>query len=301
MCDKVDSFCYICALYTAKSHAIQISSSDKVKFRECFGRTMVLSEFVPKVICSSCQRNLYREKFSFSFKNPATWKHEQHIDTDCYFCSTNIARKRHSDRFSLNYPTTSLSLVSPNDEEMEAVEDMDEDLVVHEGDENMDCDDMEKEQDTETDTETDSDYEEDTDDSDYEPEMQDTEEEETSEPKLSDKQLRDMTKMLALSKEKDEMMVAFLKKAGVCEKEVKSYKARKRSHEYRQYFTTEEDFTYCKDIETMFETQFKMRHKPEEWRLFIDGSVTSLKVRTPFFFIFRYHLSFFSSVFFKDL
>lgn len=80
----------------------------------------------------------------------------------------------------------------------------------------MDCDDLETETQQDTDTETDSHYEEDTDDSDFEPEIQDTNE--TSEPKLSEKQLRDLTKMLALSKENDELMVAYLKKAGICKK-----------------------------------------------------------------------------------
>ena len=51
---------------------------------------------------------------------------------------------------------------------------------------------------------------------------------------------------------------------------------RNRNQEFEQFFKTVGYFTYCKDIDGMMNAMH-MRHSPEQWRLFIDASKTSLK------------------------
>jgi len=49
-----------------------------------------------------------------------------------------------------------------------------------------------------------------------------------------------------------------------------------RNQEFEQFFKTVGYFTYCKDIDGLMDTMH-MRHRPEQWRLFIDASKTGLK------------------------
>jgi len=51
---------------------------------------------------------------------------------------------------------------------------------------------------------------------------------------------------------------------------------RTRNQEFKQFFKTMGYFTYCKDIDGLIDAMH-MRHSPEQWRLFIDASKTSLK------------------------
>jgi hypothetical protein len=47
---------------------------------------------------------------------------------------------------------------------------------------------------------------------------------------------------------------------------------RTQNHEFEQFFKTLGYFTYCKDIDGLMDAM----HSPEQWRLFIDASKTSL-------------------------
>jgi len=51
---------------------------------------------------------------------------------------------------------------------------------------------------------------------------------------------------------------------------------RTRNQEFEQLFKTVGCFTYCKDIDGLMDAMH-VRHRPEQWRLFIDISKTSLK------------------------
>ena len=51
---------------------------------------------------------------------------------------------------------------------------------------------------------------------------------------------------------------------------------RTRNQELEQFLKTVGYFTYCKDIDGLIDAM-RMRHSPEQWRLFIDASKASLK------------------------
>jgi len=57
---------------------------------------------------------------------------------------------------------------------------------------------------------------------------------------------------------------------------VKVVTFRTRNQEFEQFFKTLGYFTYCKDINGLMD-KMHMRHRPEQWRLFIAASKTSLK------------------------
>ena len=49
-----------------------------------------------------------------------------------------------------------------------------------------------------------------------------------------------------------------------------------RNQEFEQFFKTVGYFTYCKDTDGLFDAMH-IRHRPEQWRLFMDASKTGLK------------------------
>ena len=51
---------------------------------------------------------------------------------------------------------------------------------------------------------------------------------------------------------------------------------RTRNQEFEQFFKSVGYFIYCKDVDGPMDAM-RMRHGPEQWRLFIDASKTSLK------------------------
>lgn len=275
----------------------------RAKYKEAFGTEMFENDFSPKIICSVCVRNLYRPS-CFKFNRPAVWRYDV-LHQKCFFCLTDIAKRRHSDREIIDYASDQSTVVFPviyeddMDEHMEiGVEEgihqgmderMDEDEEVNE---ETDDEEIEAQEDEETDEE-DGELEEEDEDSSKEDSSEEDDDEATdpsfgptrtkkqeksNEKVISGAKIRDLLKTLELTKEKSEVLVSFLKKEAEVEKEVKVTHTRKRNDPYKKYFAIRDDFTYCKNVPQLFLEQFKMEHKPEEWRLFVDGSVKSLKV-----------------------
>lgn len=250
---------------------------------------MTENDFSPKIICSVCVRNLYRPS-CFKFNRPAVWlfdvSHEK-----CFFCLTDIAKRRHSDREIIHYQSDQSTVVFPTnhedemDERMEIGMDegidqgmderMDEDEEVNE---ETDDEEIEAQEDEETEEE-DEDFSEEDDDEATDPTYDiQTKKQENNTKVMSGEKIRDLVKTLELTKEKSEVLVSFLKQNAEVEKEVKVTHMRTRNNTYKKYFATKGEFTYCKDVPQLFWEQYKMEHKSEEWRLFVDGSVSSLKV-----------------------
>ncbi|XP_039440776.1 uncharacterized protein LOC120421613 isoform X4 [Culex pipiens pallens] len=91
------------------------------------------------------------------------------------------------------------------------------------------------------------------------------------------KEIDDLIKDLGLGKSKAELLTSRLKEWKIVDKSVKITAQRKRDEAYSRFYTYDEAVCYCKDIPGLF-TAIGISLNVGEWRLFIDGSSTSIKV-----------------------
>lgn len=83
---------------------------------------------------------------------------------------------------------------------------------------------------------------------------------------------------MGLSQRNSEFLTSFLKRKQLTDVGVKATGYRNRQSEFQHFFVTnnENTYTYCNNIIALV-NQIGMEYVAEDWRLFIDSSVTSLK------------------------
>lgn len=96
---------------------------------------------------------------------------------------------------------------------------------------------------------------------------------------ISQSRLNMMVRHLKLSQRKAEMLASFLKIVNILAPGVLVTSFRKRQEPLLQYFEVNSDntLTHCCDIPQLVANVSKIKYRPEEWRLFIDSSKSSLK------------------------
>lgn len=97
--------------------------------------------------------------------------------------------------------------------------------------------------------------------------------------KFSQAELSDLGRELGLSKEAHELLASRLKQKNLLEKGTKITMYRNREQELRQFFTKDEaqELVYCNDIAGLINSLREHVYNPEQWRLFMDSSIHSLK------------------------
>ena len=82
---------------------------------------------------------------------------------------------------------------------------------------------------------------------------------------------------LGLSQHNSEWLTSFLKSRELIQKNVSATSYRQRQDDFQKFYSVDEanTFTYCHDIPGIVE-KLGMVYIAGDWRLFIDGSVTSL-------------------------
>ena len=93
---------------------------------------------------------------------------------------------------------------------------------------------------------------------------------------LNQKDLNDLVRDLALTKEKSELLASRLKQWNMLQKGVERIYFRSRHTRLQDYFSVRDNVCYCDNIDGLFEA-LGSKHAPEEWRLFIDSSKAILK------------------------
>lgn len=83
---------------------------------------------------------------------------------------------------------------------------------------------------------------------------------------------------LGLSQRNPEMFASFLKRRKLTQQNVSVTSYRKRQAEFQKFYTVNDEntFTYCNDINGLV-TKLGIEYNADEWRLFINGSTSSLK------------------------
>ena len=98
----------------------------------------------------------------------------------------------------------------------------------------------------------------------------------SSNHKITEGELNDLIRDLELPKNKAELLASKLQQWNLLHYTVKETTFCTRNQEFEQVFKTVGYFTYCKDVDVLTDAMH-MRYSPEQWRLFIDASKTSLK------------------------
>uniref|UniRef100_A0A1B0C9S4 Uncharacterized protein n=1 Tax=Lutzomyia longipalpis TaxID=7200 RepID=A0A1B0C9S4_LUTLO len=90
-------------------------------------------------------------------------------------------------------------------------------------------------------------------------------------------ELNDEVRDFALSKKESQLFASRMKERGFVDSSVKITSFKTRHQKYQDLFTTQDEFTYCLDVHKLVERMELQNYDPEEWRLFIDSSIFSLK------------------------
>ena len=98
----------------------------------------------------------------------------------------------------------------------------------------------------------------------------------SSNHKITESELNDLIRDLELLKNKAELLVSKLQQWNLLHLSVKVTAFRTRDQEFEQFSKPVGYFTYCKDTDGLMDA-VHVRHSPEQWRLFIDVSKTSLR------------------------
>lgn len=90
--------------------------------------------------------------------------------------------------------------------------------------------------------------------------------------------LNEIVRVLNLPKLKSELLASWLKGFHVLGSNARVTAFRSRNEIFTEFFADDpdDDFCFCADIDGLF-AALKYKHVPEEWRLFVDSSVKSLK------------------------
>lgn len=243
-------------------HKSDFSANPKIKqlYLEYFNRSVEIYSFTPSVFCATCAASLKKWKskngsFGMPFMQPMIWlRNIQHREEECYFCSTILTGHHYKSRKNIQYADV-ITVIKPE------MRNGCQDIPLANGV-----------------------IEEFSDDESLAPSSASVylaNNESECKP-LSQNDLNDLVRDLELSKNKAEILASRLKEHNLLKKGVLITHGRtKDRHQFEKYFKVDEnhhEIAYCSNIPELFD-HYGHEHKPEEWRLFIDGSCKSIKFK----------------------
>lgn len=270
-CNKSsDFFCYICGKYTLIGDRRNINQRIRDLYKQYFKLDISNQDkcWVPHIACASCVSVLLKwtkGEANFSFGQPMIWRDPINHETNCYICLTNVSGYGRRNKHELNYANVdSVTLPVPHSNELPVP-------IFHPEDGRPDYSMLERDDlSDESDEAVDPLYIPDTD----HPHM------------LSQGDLNDLVRDLNLTKQMSELLASRLQQWKLLQNNVRVTATRERSAHLAQWFAKSDKICYCKDIPQLF-TAMNEHFDPDEWRLFIDGSKTSIKavLLNAFFFL----------------
>lgn len=261
MCDKRNKFCYICGLFVDLRHTFKFSTNPKIKelYESYFSRSVEMASYTPEVYCSTCAASLKKWEIKngsvgMPFIQPMIWLRKlQHKEDECYFCSTNLKGHHFKTRKNVQYADVDTVMKPEMRSENDCIPSVKQ-LTVDEF------------SDDESVTPSSASV--------YQPSNT------TECCPLSQEDLNDLVRDLELSKNQAELLSSRLKERNLLKKGVLiTYGRTADRRQFEKYFEIDKsnhELAYCCNIPALFE-HYGHEHKPEEWRLFIDGSCKSEK------------------------
>lgn len=265
-CPNKNKFCVLCGLFVPKNKSRNVTTTFLKKYEEYFFINFPQNFwYVPTVACEYCYRcmngltqdakNRHRMKYVY----PVVWLHRsEHAADSCYFCQANpyTTRIKYESRCKIPYkscesvkPAVLRSASNPNAPSEECIQ-------IPEA--------FERESHVESiseflPTESEVDFKT--------PHL------------ITQSDFNDLVRDTDLSQRKAEILASRLKQWGLVSQDFLVTSGRKRSKQSLSecfLLNDQTGITYAADIEQLFET-IGHPYIPDEWRLFIDDSVKSLK------------------------
>lgn len=267
-CPKLNEFCYVCGHIVPKVGKKErknlLTPEFSFAYTQYFDEVDTSGEdFTPNTVCSNCYSNIlnwfHRRRGHLPFAKPVIWVKDPngHNKTRCYACinydvginKRRLKRKTHVAAFTASLPVpradgveqpTPPCLETMSALPLESVFTLPSNLQ----------------------------------DPDYTPNLED------DEPKpLTQNEMDYIVAKLGLSQRNSEFLTSFLKRRKLTQHNVSATAYRKRQAEFQHLYTVDDKntFTYCNDIKSLV-NKLGMEYNAGDWRLFIDGSVSSLKV-----------------------
>jgi len=259
-CPNIDKFCLVCG------HLVLLNErkSPTAEFKQAYVRYFDEPDpsghiHTPNTVCRTCYNRLIdwihgRDRF-LNFIKPMMWITDPkgHVERRCYACinlsvglnkqalKNKIYRASFTGVMPMPMPDGVLPPRPPSVDAMSVV--------------------------TATTCPTDND------DIDYEPDIA------IDKPQLITQSEMDyIVAKMGLSQRNSRFLTSFLKRKKLTESTVNATAYRSRQREFQNFYTVNaaNTFTYCIDIEGLV-NQLGMAYVTDDWRLFIDGSVSSLK------------------------
>lgn len=247
-------FCFICGKYCVSAQRKVISEKTKRYYSLYFGRVIENEQWAPNICCNSCEVYLNawwngtREHMPFAM--PMVWKKQRNHRNDCCFCMTNVSGFSSKSKQKIVYAKCKSATMPISHSDSLPVP-----MTPNEAVKKLETDDAAL---------NDS-------DPDYIPE------DDPHDVHLVDQsELNDLVRDLGLSKEKAELLASRCRQWNWLKDGTKVTYYRDRTKPLMKFFKSENSICYCQDIDGLL-NNLGIAHKPDEWRLFIDGSTESLK------------------------
>lgn len=252
LCTEKDKFCFVCGILLLNHKSRNITSTFENAYKAYFDKDVEKSLWTPTKSCHTCYYKLLQwtndKNRQMSFGTPMIWTCPL-SNLECYFCQN----KKPVNRFGRNHhhikttSTPSVCLPVPHGKFLPTPSTP-----------------MIGPTFAEIETETNE-------VSLYPSEIR-------NEVKvLGQGFLNDLCRDLNLSHRNSELLISRLKWQGVTAPDVKITEVRGRQSHFKHFFITEGQLTYCSKVVELLK-EFDTNYEPRNWRLFIDGSVNSLKV-----------------------
>lgn len=257
--NNINKFCYVCGHFTVSKRKNGYFSAELKLAYEAYFNQIVISgvPWVPTTICKTCYNYLLQwqrsKRKSMPFGTPMIWIHpEEHNSLNCYACVNTVRglTKKNMKKFVYK-SVASAQIPLPHSE------------IIPSAYKSPDV------------------YSVDTFNDDFtegEPSIYQYEETQKIPTQIPQNKLNYIVAKLELTQRKSEELASFLNEFSVLTPDTKITAFRRRQSELQTFYklNVSKTFAYCENVSDLF-AAMDIIYKPEEWRLFIDSSTTSLK------------------------
>ena len=263
-CPNIDHFCFVCGHIVLKADQKgRFSPEFKEAYTHYFDEAVPRrEEYMPDTVCGCCYNLLlawyHRRGRKLSFMKPMVWLRDPrgHVESRCYACINFVSKlnkqalknKKYVPTYTAILPVEMPKNVEPPKPPSPDVESA---WAANTAFTNV------------TDLQ----------DVDYTPNI-----EHDRPTLLTQNEIDYLVAKLGLSQRNSEFLTSFLKHRKLTEHTVSASSYRSRQREFQKFYTVDatNTFAYCIDIEGLVH-KLGMAYAADDWRLFIDGSVSSLK------------------------
>lgn len=304
-----NGFCLVCAKYTMVKDRQSLTRNLEEAYEKHYNIPLVKAAWVPNTICATCAqalRNVEKgTRKSLTFEVPMLWREPTDHPLDCYFCLSDVRGINKAKKTGWVYPHNSSSTLpmfkdksGPSRSQSSSVSitgagsavDVEVSSASMEpiaagissksisgvstasaGTVSDSCLSTVSAATSIADMSNHAARSREDSDPEFVPE-----EDDEGEPGFSQEELSDLIRDLGLSKLKAELLASRLREKEALRPGVKSSSYRYRERDYLPFFKKGDGFVYCCNIDGLI-WKLGVKFVPSEWRLFIDGSIKSLK------------------------